>query len=140
MKGARILSRKQQNMSRKKVKKPTEAELEILEILWRRQPASVRQVHEELAGKRATGYTTTLKLMQIMAEKGMVTRDTSRRTHLYTAVLSREEVQDSMLKKLLGGVFRGASGRLAMQLLGHDKPGKEEIQKIKALLEQWEEE
>ncbi len=129
-------------MKRKEVKKrPTEAELEILEILWQQPGASVRQVHEQLAARRSTGYTTTLKLMQIMIEKGLVQRDTSQRSHLYTAAISREEVQDKLLQKLLGGVFRGASARLVMNLLGGDeKLRKEEVRQIREMLKMLEEE
>ncbi|HHJ50252.1 MAG TPA: BlaI/MecI/CopY family transcriptional regulator [Phaeodactylibacter sp.] len=129
-------------MKRKEVKKrPTEAELEILEILWQQPGASVRQVHEQLAARRSTGYTTTLKLMQIMVEKGLVQRDTSQRSHLYTAAISREEVQDKLLQKLLGGVFRGASARLVMNLLGGDeKLRKEEVRQIREMLKMLEEE
>ena len=129
-------------MKRKEVKKrPTEAELEILEILWQQPGASVRQVHEQLAARRSTGYTTTLKLMQIMVEKGLVQRDTSQRSHLYTATISREEVQDKLLQKLLGGVFRGASARLVMNLLGGDeKLRKEEVRQIREMLKMLEEE
>ena len=129
-------------MKRKEVKKrPTEAELEILEILWQQPGASVRQVHEQLAARRSTGYTTTLKLMQIMVEKGLVQRDTSQRSHLYTAAISREEVQDKLLQKLLGGVFRGASARLVMNLLGGDKKlRKEEVRQIREMLKMLEEE
>ncbi len=128
-------------MKRKEVKKrPTEAELEILEILWQQPGASVRQVHEQLAARRSTGYTTTLKLMQIMVEKGLVQRDTSQRSHLYTAAISREEVQDKLLQKLLGGVFRGASARLVMNLLGGEKLRKEEVRQIREMLKMLEEE
>ncbi len=128
-------------MSKKEEKKPTEAELEILQVLWQAdRPISVREVHERLQNKRVTGYTTTLKLMQIMAEKGLVWRDTSRRTHLYKAILSREEVQDSLLQKLTNGIFSGASGRLVLQLLGQQKLRKEELRQIQELINRMEEE
>ncbi len=128
-------------MSEKEKKKPTETELEILQVLWQAgRPISVREVHERLQSKRSTGYTTTLKLMQIMAEKGLVWRDTSRRTHLYRPALSREEVQDSLLERLTNGIFSGASGRLVMQLLGQQKLHKEELHQIQELLNRMEEE
>ncbi len=121
-------------------KQPTEAELEILNILWQQPGASVREVHEQLASRRSTGYTTTLKLMQIMLEKGLLQRDTSQRSHLYTAAISREEIQDSLMKKLLGGVFRGASGRLVMHLLNRQNLRKDELEQIRQMLDRFEEE
>src|ERR1700754_4014602 len=97
------------NMSTTKSIKPTESELEILQVLWDRGTASVRDVHEELTKNKDAGYTTTLKLMQIMADKGLVARDTNAKTHLYTAVISREQAQNSALDKIRDTVFKGST-------------------------------
>jgi len=88
--------------------RPTDSELAILTILWERGPSTVRQVHEALADERDTGYTTTLKLMQIMADKGLVTRNESARTHVYSAMASEEQTQRQLLKDLVDRAFGGS--------------------------------
>src|SRR5918993_1048983 len=98
--------------------KPTESELEILQILWLRGLATVREVHEELAKSKDVGYTTTLKLMQIMHEKGLVRRDDSMRTHVYQAAVNKERTQKHMLSKIIDSLFGGSPTQLVIQALG----------------------
>jgi len=117
--------------------KPTESELEILQLLWKMGKATVREVHEELAKTKAAGYTTTLKLMQIMDEKGLVERDTSSKTHIYQAVYTQENAQVSALDRILSTVFEGSTSELVIQALGHHKASKDEIEAIKKYLEQF---
>lgn len=114
--------------------KPTESELEILQILWEKGDATVREVHEILAQHKDAGYTTTLKLMQIMFEKGIVTRDDSSKTHIYKANISRENTQQQMLGKMINTLFMGSSSQLVMQALGNSKHSKEELEQIQQLL------
>lgn len=120
--------------------KPTESELEILSILWELKEASVRQVHERLAETKETGYTTTLKMMQLMHAKGMLLRDEENRTHRYRPVVQQGETQKSLVKNLLFVAFGGSSTSLAMQALGQEKPTKEELKEIRAFLDQLEQE
>ena len=117
--------------------RPTESELEILQVLWKMGEATVRDVHEDLAKTKASGYTTTLKLMQIMDEKGLVIRDTSSKTHIYRAAYSQEKAQSSALDKILSTVFEGSTSDLVIQALGHHKASKDEIDAIKKYLEQF---
>ncbi|HEY9000446.1 MAG TPA: BlaI/MecI/CopY family transcriptional regulator [Mucilaginibacter sp.] len=117
--------------------RPTESELEILQVLWKMGQATVRDVHEELAKTKASGYTTTLKLMQIMDEKGLVVRDTTSKTHIYRAAYSQEKAQTSALDKILSTVFEGSTSDLVIQALGHHKASKDEIDAIKKYLEQF---
>ncbi len=98
--------------------KPTESELEILRILWERNKASVRDVHEELSKTKEAGYTTTLKLMQIMFEKGLVGRDDSVKIHVYYPVVSREKTQKHLLGKMITNLFGGSSTELVIHALG----------------------
>jgi BlaI family transcriptional regulator, penicillinase repressor len=118
--------------------KPTESELEILQVLWKKGQATVRDVHEELSKSKAAGYTTTLKLMQIMDEKGLVERDTALKTHVYKARYSQEQAQVNALDKILSTVFKGSTSELVIQALGHHKASKEEIDAIKDYLKQFE--
>ena len=115
--------------------RPTDGELAILRVLWGRGPSTVRQVHETLAGRRAaaTGYTTTLKLMQIMVEKGSLLRDSSRRTHVYFPRESAEVVERGLVRDLIDRAFDGAAGRLVLSALGSRKVTKEEAARIRAL-------
>lgn len=115
--------------------KITDSELEILQILWEKGPSSVRAVHEVLCITKQTGYTTTLKLMQIMFEKGLLTRDESARTHIYTAVISEARGQQQALDKIIDSVFKGSATKLVMQALGNHKPSVQEIDAIKAYLD-----
>lgn len=122
-------------MSAKYVK-PTESELEILNILWQRDVATVREVHEELAKNKDVGYTTTLKLMQIMHEKGLVKRDESMRTHIYQAAVNRERTQKHLLNKMIDSLFGGSSTQLVLQALGSgEQVSAEELDKIQTLID-----
>ena len=115
--------------------KPTESELEILQILWLRGIATVREVHEELGKTKDVGYTTTLKLMQIMHEKGLVRRDESMRTHIYQPAVNKEKTQKHLLEKMIDSLFGGSSTQLVLQALGEHKSNPEELEKIQALLD-----
>lgn len=121
-------------MSNTKTIKPTESELEILQTLWTRGLATVREVHEDLAKTKDVGYTTTLKLMQIMNEKGLVKRDDSMRTHVYQAAVNKEKTQKHLLGKMIDSLFGGSSTQLVIQALGENKASPEELEKIQALL------
>jgi BlaI family penicillinase repressor len=114
--------------------KPTESELEILQVLWDRDLASVREVHEELAKSKDVGYTTTLKLMQIMHEKGLVKRDDSFKTHIYQAAVTREKTQKHLLGKMINTLFGGSPTELVLQALGNHKASLEELEEIQQLL------
>jgi len=124
-------------MATTKYIKPTESELEILQILWAKGTATVRDVHEELIKTKDAGYTTTLKLMQIMHEKGLVKRDDSMRTHVYQAAVNKERTQKHMLSKMIDTLFGGSPTQLVIQALGdgEHKASAEEIQKIQLLLD-----
>ncbi|MEJ8819936.1 BlaI/MecI/CopY family transcriptional regulator [Lacibacter sp. H407] len=115
--------------------KPTESELEILRVLWERGEATVRDVHEELSKTKDAGYTTTLKLMQIMHEKGMVKRDESNKTHKYIPLISREKTQKQFVGKMIDTLFQGSSSQLVMQALGNHKASKEELDEIQKLID-----
>jgi len=115
--------------------KPTESELEILRVLWGRTTASVREVHEELAKHKDVGYTTTLKLMQIMHEKGLVKRDDSIKTHIYQAIVSREKTQKQMVGKMIDTLFGGSPTELVMQALGNHKASAVELDEIQKLID-----
>ena len=118
--------------------KPTESELEILALLWELKEASVRQIHERLAETKDTGYTTTLKIMQIMHAKGMVNRDEQNRSHIYRPATNQKETQNSLLKNLVNTAFGGSAQNLVMQALGQENPSKEELDEIRAFLDQLE--
>lgn len=119
---------------------PTDAELEILHVLWENGPSTVRLVNDSLSERRNVGYTTTLKIMQIMNEKGILTRHKINRTHIYTPVLKENETQSLLVEKLLKIAFGGSAGKLVMQTLGNKKTSREELQKIKDLIEKIERE
>lgn len=116
--------------------KPTESELEILQIIWEKGSATVREVHEELAKSKDVGYTTTLKLMQIMHEKGIVKRDESMRTHIYQSAVNKEKTQKHLLGKMIDTLFGGSSTQLVLQALGsgEQKVSAEELEQIQILL------
>nr|WP_285059861.1 BlaI/MecI/CopY family transcriptional regulator [Pedobacter ginsengisoli] len=116
--------------------KPTESELEILQILWEKGNCTVRDVHEILEKNKDAGYTTTLKLMQIMHEKGLVTRDTSAKTHIYHALVNQEKTQQHLVDKMIDNVFNGSAARLVMQALGNHTASKDEIDSIKKYLDE----
>jgi predicted transcriptional regulator len=122
-------------MTLRKNFKPTESELEILQILWEKQASTVRDVHEELSKTKVSGYTTTLKLMQIMYEKKLVSRDDSAKTHIYQAAISRQKTQKQFLDKMINGLFSGSSTQLVLQVLGNQKASKAELDEIQKYLD-----
>lgn len=118
------------------IAKPTESELEILQILWEKGACTVRDVHEILTLNKEAGYTTTLKLMQIMHEKGLVKRDTSAKTHIYSALASQQKTQQQLVNKLIDNAFNGSAARLVMQALGNHQSSRDEIEAIKKYLDE----
>jgi predicted transcriptional regulator len=120
--------------------RPTHAELAILRVLWARGPSTVRQVHEAMADERETGYTTTLKLMQIMVEKGLVTRDESARTHIYQARSSQDQTQRQLVADLMNRAFGGSATALVMQALSTNPATAEELEAVGRLIEQYKQE
>jgi BlaI family penicillinase repressor len=118
------------------VPRPTAGEVEILGVLWETGPATVRQVFECLSGRKETGYTTVLKLMQIMTEKGLLEREESGRAHLYHPVLKKEETQGQLLDELLDRAFGGSAAELVMRALSRRCASKEEIEEIRRMLDE----
>ncbi|RZK19277.1 MAG: BlaI/MecI/CopY family transcriptional regulator [Pedobacter sp.] len=114
--------------------KPTEGEMEILQVLWQKGIATVREVHEAL-NKKDSGYTTTLKLMQIMHEKRMVERDTNQKTHIYKAIVNQDKTEKQLVTKMIDDVFNGSAARLVMQALGNHSASADEIDEIKKYLD-----
>ncbi len=121
-------------MTKKQTPKPTDSELEILQILWRNGPSTVKMVNENLSQKKDVGYTTTLKLMQIMFDKGLVRRNEEERSHIYSAALEENQIQTALIEKLLETAFSGSAAKLVMQALGNSKPSKDELDKIRELI------
>ena len=126
-------------MKQKNIIRPTEAELKILQILWISGPSTVRYVNDILNEKKDVGYTTTLKIMQIMTKKGFVERNKEKRTHIYKAVISEKETKNLLLNKFLDTTFGGSAANIVMQALGNHKTHKEELKKIKDLIKKIEE-
>lgn len=118
--------------------KPTESEMEILQALWRLGPSTVRSVNHELNKTKSVGYTTTLKLLQIMTRKGLVLRNEERRTHVYEACISEATAQNRLLTRFLDTAFGGSASKLVLQALGNHKTSKEELQAIRKLLDEIE--
>ena len=125
-------------MKKDVVLRPTEAELEILQILWKHGPCTVRFVNDQLNQKKTVGYTTTLKIMQLMFEKKLLERDESTRSHLYRATVKEKETQGLLLDRFLETAFGGSALKLVMQALGNHKASKEEISQIRDLLDNLE--
>ncbi len=122
----------------KQKNRPTAAELEILQLLWIQGPRSVRELNDDLNKIKPVGYTTTLKFLQIMAEKGFVTRIKDGRNHIYTAAVEQRVAQQQLLDKLLNGVFGGSAKKLVMQALGNHGASKEELAEIRKYIEKLE--
>src|SRR5918911_2966810 len=122
-------------MAKTSVPRPTDAELSILRVLWDRGPSTVRQVHEVLGQERPTAYTTSLKLLQIMIEKGLVERDERDRTHVYRARLTEEQTQRQLVRDLLDRAFGGSASKLVMQALSAKRATPEELGEIRRLLD-----
>jgi len=118
--------------------KPTEAELEILQILWKFGAATVRSVNDRLNESKKVGYTTTLKIMQIMFDKGLLSRDEEKRSHVYRAEVREQEIQGLLLDKFLHSAFGGSAMKLVMQALGNHRASKDEISEIRKLLDELE--
>jgi len=117
--------------------RPTDSELAILQLLWKNGPSSVREVNELLNTEtRTVGYTTTLKIMQIMTEKEMVVRDTSKRTHIYTAAIKEKDTKNNMVKDLINNAFSGSARSLVLQALGSQNTSKADLEEIKTLIDQ----
>ncbi len=125
-------------MAAKANARPTAAELEILNVIWLHGPSTVRFVNDKLNEDKTTGYTTTLKIMQLMAEKGLLKRDESQRSHLYGAAAPQGQVQKLLLDRLLEQAFGGSALRLVMQALGGHKATPEEISRIREMLDKME--
>ena len=117
------------------VRKPTDGELEILRILWERGESTVREVHEVLDARHPTGYTTVLKLLQIMTEKGLVERDERDRTHIYRARLSEETTQRQLVRDLVDRAFGGSSSKLVMQALATKRASADELRDIRKAID-----
>ena len=122
-------------MSKSPVPRPTDAELAILRVLWERGASTVRQVHEMLSRERPTAYTTALKMLQIMTEKGLVRRDETDRTHVYHPRLSEEQTQRQLVRDLLDRAFGGSATKLVMQALAAKRASSEELTEIRKLIE-----
>ncbi len=118
--------------------KPTDSELEVMQLLWECGPLTVRTLNDKLNEHRKVGYTTTLKIMQIMTEKGLLVRNTENRSHIYTSTLLPEEVQSSVLDHVIKTVFRGNRSSLILQALGNHTTSSEELDEIKALIKKME--
>lgn len=122
----------------KRLPRPTDSELAILRVLWEQGPATVRQVHLVLDRIRPTGYTTVLKLLQIMTDKGLVTRDKSERSHVYTARLSADQTQRQLVRDLLDRAFGGSAAQLVMRALDTVAASPDELRQIRDLLDRRE--
>ena len=118
--------------------KPTDSELAILHVLWRSGTATVRQVHSELSKEQTTGYTTVLKTMQIMAEKGLVVRDESQKTHIYSPAISEQQAQKRFVQDLLDKVFNGSARNLVLRALSTKKASEADMKEIRNLLNELE--
>ena len=118
--------------------KPTDGELEILQLIWKRGPMTVRQIHDLLSKEKKTGYTTTLKMMQIMTEKGFLGRKEQGRGHIYHSEVSEKKTTQNRLDSFIDATFGGSASRLVMQLLGSENTSEEELKKIREVLDQYE--
>jgi BlaI family penicillinase repressor len=130
------MSKKDQN----KQLEPTRSELEILQVLWEIGPSTVREVHTELLKQKDVNYTTTLKLMQIMADKGILARDESQMKHVYRVAEDEQKTKDHLLEKFVDSMYKGSASKLVMRLLGNKKTSKEDLKAIKEMLNKLEKE
>jgi predicted transcriptional regulator len=117
------------------IPRPTEAELELLRILWEKEPATVRNIYDRLNQERASGYTTVLKMLQIMTAKGLVVRDEANRAHVYRAAMSQDAMQSRMLRDLSMRLFSGSAAQLALHALAMEPASQNELDEIRALIE-----
>jgi len=125
-------------MAKSEQPRPTDAELEILRVLWQKGASTVRDVYAEVSKNKPIGYTTVLKLMQIMAEKGLVERDEEQRAHVYKARAQQDETQRRMVQDLLRRAFDGSAARLVVQALESGRTSAEELSQIRKLLDQFQ--
>ena len=125
-------------MRRPETPKPTEGELELLQVLWTRGPSTVREIHEALGSDRGTGYTTTLKVLQKMTDKGLVRRDESSRSHVYEPAIEAEQTQRQLASDLLKRAFGGSPGRLVVAALSAEEASREDLAEIRRLLDEFE--
>ncbi len=119
--------------------KPTSSELNILTVLWTDGPSTVRHVNDQLNKQRRVGYTNTLKMMQLMHEKGLLIRDESSRSHVYSSAIEPESVKRDMVTQMVDSVFEGSTSDLLMHALGNYKPSKDEIEEIRKMIDRLEE-
>ncbi len=119
---------------------PTTAELEVLNILWETEPLTVKEIHELITENKNVGYTTTLKIMQKMTTKGLLHREANGKSHLYYATYKQEETRSRLLDRFIDSAFSGSASSLVMQLLGNKKTSKEELNEIKKIIEEMEQE
>ena len=124
-------------MGKSKIPSPTVAELAILQVLWQRGVCTVREVHQALKPTQSTGYTTKLKLMQVMCEKGLVLRDQSQRAHIYRAAISRNQTERRVVKDIVERVFGGSARNLVMQALNTKKVSDEELKQVREFLDDY---
>ena len=123
------------NQSEINLPEPTKAELEILQVLWEFGPSTVRFVNDKLNENREVNYTSTLKQMQILTEKGILKRDESQMKHIYIPVEAEEKTKVQLLDRFVNTLYKGSASQLVMQLLGNEKTSKEEIEEMKRLLD-----
>jgi len=124
-------------MKRSNPSRPTEAQLEVLNILWDRGPLTVRQVHEELSEAKPSQYTTTLKIMQVMADRGLVARDESERSHVYRPQIAREDAERQLASDLMNRVFAGSARRLLVSALASKRASSKEVDELRDFIEQY---
>ncbi len=125
-------------MNNKTIQQPTDSELEILRILWEKGPSTVRFVNEQLNLNRRVGYTTTLKIMQIMTDKKLVIRNENERSHVYYAAFEEKDIQNRLINKILDTAFGGSASQLVLQILGNHNASREELEEIRKLLSKLE--
>ncbi len=118
------------------IPQPTEKELDILQVLWAKGPQTVREVNDQLQSEKEVGYTTTLKILQIMHDKGLVSRELNGKTHIYKSLISESATQQKMLDKVVDKVFKGSAMNLVMQALGNSKSTDKELDEIRAYIDQ----
>jgi predicted transcriptional regulator len=118
---------------------PTKSELEILQVLWDRGSLTVREVNNELIKLREVNYTTTLKQMQLLAEKGMLSRDEGQMKHIYSAAVGEQTIKAQLLKKFVDSTYKGSASKLVMQLLGNENTSRQDLQDIKDMIKKLEE-
>jgi len=125
-------------MARQKSAQPTEVELQILQILWELGPSPVREIHKRLQAKRGTNYSTTVKMLSVMLQKKLVTRDERVQPYVYRAAVTRQKAGKLMLRNLIDKVYEGSAMSLVLQALSTSKPSKEELEEVRRLLDQME--